>query len=100
MTFETRTNDKPTLAPADFATMAPVVPIDDESWHGSGFRPADVLQHRFPFEDDMSACGACRSRDVRCIYLHYFHHIVESDVRVELVCNACGKFTVHVFERL
>lgn len=101
MSFETTTSDAPTLAPSDFARMPPVVKRSDEEWHGSGFRPRDVLPNAgFPFEDEMKSCGACKSRDVLCIFLHYFHHIVESDVRVELVCNACRKFTVHAFIRL
>ena len=72
--------------------------IDEDTWQGSGFTQQDVLPAGHTFSG-MQHCGACQSKDTRCIFLHYWHNIVESDVRIELACNACGKFTLHTLYR-
>ena len=100
MWFRTTTSDKSTEAP-NYASLPPMVAIDSESWQGSGFHPRDVLDRyaMMSLDDELFACAACHSDQVRCIYLHWFHHPNESDVRLEFVCGACGKFTHHEFSR-
>jgi hypothetical protein len=93
-------SDSPIEAPANFASLPPYVQVDDETWHGSGFRQRDVLPPGYHGRSEMEVCGACRSEDTRCIFFRYYHNFVESDIRVEVVCNACGKFTLHRFLRL
>lgn len=101
MWFQTTTSDRPRDAPEDFAHLPPVVAIDARSWHGSGFHPRDLLDRyaMTSLDAELFACGACHSEAVRCIYLHYFHHPNESDVRLEIVCSACGAFSHHEFSR-
>lgn len=80
---------------------AGLVEIDLRTWHGSSFHPRDVLDRyaMVSFEPELFACAACKSENVHCIFLHYLHHPNESDVRLELVCGACGKFTHHEYWR-
>lgn len=101
MWFQTSTSDKPRDAPAQFELLPPVVQMDQRTWHGSGFHPRDLLDRyaMMSLEPELFACGACHSESVRCIFLHYFHHPNESDVRLELVCAACGMFTHHDYSR-
>jgi hypothetical protein len=101
MWFQTTTSDRPKDAPVNYAEMPACVQINGQSWHGSGFHPRDLL-HDYEMralEAKLFACGACHSERVNCIYLHYFHHPNESDVRLELVCCVCGTFTHHEYWR-
>jgi hypothetical protein len=105
MTWSKEVHTRPTRAPSHFAELPPAVRFSAAralvvEYHGSGFQPADVLGQQTGPHTAMNECGACGSTDTRAIYLKYFHHMVESEVIVELVCAVCGKFTVHLFERL
>ncbi len=100
MSYRHEVSDSPVEAPANFASLPASVQIDDETRHGSGFKQQDVLPPGYHGRDEMQFCGACRSEDTRCIFFRYYHNFVESDIRVEVVCNVCGKFTWHQFQRL
>jgi hypothetical protein len=99
--FQTTSSDRPKDAPENFASLPSLVKIDQRTTHGSGFQLSDVLDRYAlaSFDDELFACAACKSAQVRPIFLHYLHIPNESDVRLELVCAACGKFTHHEYSR-
>ena len=93
-------SDTPIKAPANFASLPAYVQLDDDTWHGAGFTQQEVLPPGYHGRSEMQFCGACRSEDTRCIFVRYYHNFVESEILVEVLCNVCGKFTLHTFERL
>jgi hypothetical protein len=91
-------HDAPTLAP-DYAALPPSKQLDSYTWAGSHIDLEGTLPGTTGIGDEMRTCGACKGGAVAFIYVHYFHHIVESDITVELLCDGCGRFTVHHYAR-
>ena len=92
-------HDDATLA-GDYASLPETKQVDAYTWVGSRILLERTLPGTSGISDDMRRCAACDSVETACIYVHYFHHIVESDITLELRCEQCGKFTVHHYERL
>lgn len=98
--------DEPQHAPADYKTMEPCVEISDQqtgSWKfpeyaGSGIPIKEhpfIKAHTFHYWDVDAVCSACGSKNTLCIYLCYISGMgTGKDMRVEFVCNDCGKYTV------
>lgn len=105
MSFSVDVHDAPALAPPDFASLAGRVMLSRPTalvleCTGSGFDVKDALRVVSSPHESTAFCGACRGTRTRAVYLGHFHDTAESRVVVEPRCEDCGKFTVHLYERL
>ncbi len=96
--FDFQVSDAPSWAPLDFADLDPCVSIQEAKswhsgrWHGSGFRVKDLISGVWWYRE-ASKCGACRSPKTLCIFLENDVAQFSCEVKLEIVCLKCGKFT-------
>jgi len=65
------------------------VPIDEHP-----FQP----RQESSFWNVNGQCGACKSENTLCIYLHYVGGLgTGKDMTVELVCLDCGRYTTDTY---
>ncbi|MCC6276108.1 MAG: hypothetical protein IT569_09640 [Leptospiraceae bacterium] len=96
--FEFTVSKRPILAPSNYQELDPCVSLTEGKdwhigrWHGSGFRIKDLIQGVWWYSE-ASKCGSCNSSKTLCIYLDNDVHQFSANVKLELVCLKCGKFT-------
>lgn len=72
---------------------------DNGCWTGSGFQVLDLPPYHgvkaFGYcHDEACVCGKCGSTDTAAIWLHHVMDQSGADIDVEIVCRACGAFTL------
>lgn len=87
-------SDAPREAPADHRDLPPCEEVHRDVWRGS-----DIPARRLPtvpahYLEEALACGACGGRDVRCVYLHSSTGVAWAVMKTEVVCQACGRYTL------
>lgn len=97
-------SDEPKLAPKNYRELEPFSWTRGEregnSGQGSGVSLKEVPFRTAPWQENYSdECGACGSKNTKCIYADFLNDLVGKSDDYELVCLDCGKYTTyHYFD--
>lgn len=87
-------SDAPWRAPANHRELPPCTQRSSEAWDGSDI-PARALRGvPAHYVEEALRCAACASTDTRCISLYSNTGVSWAVMEVEVVCEACRRYTL------
>jgi hypothetical protein len=87
-------SDAPRKAPADHAALPACEEVHRDLWRGSDIPATKLRTVPERYVAEALACGACGSADTRCLHLFSNTGVAWAVMETEVVCRACGRYTL------